>query len=385
MLTKKVVTTTLVAIMVIAVVATSLYYSFFYDKNLHVGKVEETPSYIIVTDVTNRTVEIPANLSRVVAIGPGALRLVVYLNATDLLVGVEEVEVTRDPTGRDYGMAQYNILKNLPIVGPGGPNNPPDLEKLRAVKPQLIIMSGTYAQLYPPDRLAEEVNASVLVIDYGTAGYLDVEALKNALLILGKALGREGRAKSLINYIDQIVSDLNNRTRGIDPRPKVYVGAISYKGGQPFTSTQARFAPLQLLNTPSIIDSVAGKAGYMSIDFEYLVQQQPDFVFIDENNLNIVLSDYSKDPSRYCSLNAFRAGRVYGVLPFNYYHTSIATALANAYFIGKVLYPDRFVDVDPVVRADEIFTMFVGKPIYQGFINGGYKGFVNLSELFPCG
>lgn len=381
---RKIVVTTLVTIVVLAALATGLSYTFLHDKYTNTESRGETPSYITVTDFANRTVRVPANLSRVVAIGPGALRLVVYLNATDLLVGIEEIEVSRDPAGRDYAMSQYNILKNLPIIGPGGPNKPPDPERLRAVKPQLIIMSGIYAQLYSPDRLAEEVNASVLVIDYGTAGYLDIEALKNALLILGKALGREERAESLVNYIDQLVDDLNNRTKGIDSRPRVYVGAISYKGGQPFTSTQAKFAPLQLLNTPSIVDSAAGKAGYMSVDFEYVLKQQPDFVFVDESNLNIVLNDYSKDPARYCSLNAFRAGRVYGILPFNYYHTNIATAFADAYFIGKILYPERFADVDPVAKADEIFTMFVGKPIYREFINGGYRGFASLAELFPC-
>ena len=46
----------------------------------------------MVSDFLNRTVRVPRNLNRIVAIGPGALRLVVYLNATDLLVGVEQSE-----------------------------------------------------------------------------------------------------------------------------------------------------------------------------------------------------------------------------------------------------------------------------------------------------
>lgn len=378
--------TTLVIVIVIAIAIAVIGVSYLL---LHVGitskEEAETQTYFTVTDILNRSVKIPKNLSRVVAIGPGALRLIAYLNATNLLVGVEEAELSWSPTGRDYAMAYSTIFKSLPVIGPGGPNRPPDPEKLRTAKPQLIIMSRTYADLYPPDRLAEEVNASVFVIDYGVAGYLDIDGIKNALMTLGKVLGREERAKELVNYINQLVNDLNNRTRDIASRPKVYVGAISSKGGQPFTSTQARFAPLQLLNTPSVADSIAGKAGFTTIDFEYLVKQQPDFVFIDENNLNIVLNDFRKDPSMYCSLNAFRSGRVYGVLPFNYYHTKVATAFADAYFIGKVLYPDRFADVDPIAKADEIFKVFLGKPLYQEFLAGGYPGFANLSDMFPCG
>ena len=386
MLIRGVAKLTLVVVIAIAIAIAVIGVSYLL---LHMGKTSkeeaETQAYFIVADVLNRPVKIPKNLSRVVAIGPGALRLVAYLNATDLLVGIEESEISWSPVGRDYAMVYGTVFKSLPVIGPGGPNRPPDPEKLRAVRPQLIIMSRIYADLYPPDRLAEEVNASVFVVDYGVAGYLDVNAIKNALLVLGKVLGREERAKELVNYIDQLINDLNNRTRDIASRPKVYVGAVSYKGGQPFTSTQAKFAPLQLLNTLSIVDSIPGKAGFMTVDFEYLVKQQPDFIFIDENNLNIVLSDFKKDPSMYCSLNAFRSGKVYGILPFNYYYTNIAIAFADAYFIGKVLYPDRFADVDPVAKADEIFRVFLGKPLYQEFISGGYPGFVNLSNMFSCG
>jgi len=37
---------------------------------------------------------------------------------------------------------------------------------------------------------------------------------------------------------------------------------------------------------------------------------------------------------------------------------------ADAYFVGKTLYPDRFADIDPAKKADEIYTFFVGKPVF---------------------
>jgi iron complex transport system substrate-binding protein len=340
--------------------------------------------YIVVTDVMNRTVKIPQNLSRIVAIGPGALRLVAYINATDVLVGVEQLE-QQSCIGRDYAMAYCDLFKKLPVIGPGGPRNPPNPEMLMQVRPQLIIMYRGYASQYPPERLEAEVGVPVLVIDYGAAGYIDIEFLKKALALLGKALGREERVKQLVAYIDSVVQDLQNRVKGIQSKPLIYIGAISYTGAQPFTASQAKFAPLALLNTSSIVDDLKPGGGYIQIDFEYLLKKQPDYIFIDENNLRVVLDDFSKNREQYCSLKAFREGRVYGVLPFNWYHTNIATALADAYFIGKVLYPEAFADVDPVQKANEIFKMFVGKPLYQEFVESGYPGFVNLSDMFKCG
>ena len=46
----------------------------------------------IVTDSLNRKVNIPDDVKRAVAIGPGALRLVVYIKAEDKIVGIEEKE-----------------------------------------------------------------------------------------------------------------------------------------------------------------------------------------------------------------------------------------------------------------------------------------------------
>ncbi|MEM3993506.1 MAG: ABC transporter substrate-binding protein [Desulfurococcaceae archaeon] len=342
------------------------------------------PEYIEVTDVLNRLVRVQKYPSKIVAIGPGALRLVIYLDALNLLAGVEEVEVTWNPLGRDYAMAYGDYLKKLPIIGPGGPRSTPDPEKIRSVKPDLVIMSSIYAQLYDPDRLSREVNAPVIVVDYGEAGYLDVNGVKSALILLGKVLNREERARELCTYIDSIVDDLANRTRNIANKPSVYVGAVSYKGSQPFTSSQVRFPPLVLLNTSSIVDNASSKAGFISVDFEYILSAQPLYIFIDLNNLNVVLDEFNKDKAKFCALTAFKEQRIYSILPFNYYYTNVATALADAYYMGKVLYPDQFIDVDPIRKADEIFKVFLGKELYHLFLEGYRVGFDNLSNMFTC-
>ncbi|MEM1605286.1 MAG: iron ABC transporter substrate-binding protein [Fervidicoccaceae archaeon] len=336
-----------------------------------------------LVDFAGRTVLVPSNVTRIVAIGPGSLRLVAYLGAMDLVVGVEQFE-KQSCVGRDYAMAYCDVIQNLLVIGQGGPRSTPDPEKLIIAKPQLVIMSRLYADSYPPDRLESEIGVPVLVIDYGAPGYLKLDDFKKAIRLLGSALGRERRAEELILYIDNLVADIQGRVRNAEHRPSVYIGAVSYQGAQPFTASQARFAPLVLLNTSSIVDELKPEGGYVKVDFEWLLLRQPEYIFIDENNLNIVLDDFSRNKEQYCSLEAFRNGRVYGVIPFNYYHTNIATALANAYYIGKVLYPEAFGDVDPVSKADEIFSFFMGRQIYQAYIGSGYPGFVSLSDVFRC-
>jgi iron complex transport system substrate-binding protein len=367
----------LVAIVVIAVAIAYLSLSY-----LEPSQQKQAPaSPVVVTDILGRNITLPSKVQSVVAIGPGMLRLVCYLNATELLVGVEESETKWGFTGRDYAMAYGELFKGLPVIGPGGPGKPPVPELIIAAKPDVVIMSRTYCEFYDPDRLQKEVNATVIVMDYGPAGYLDVEAISKALTTLGKVLNREERAKQLVGFIKSVCEDLDKRTKDVSSRPKVYVGAVSYRGPQPFTSTQSPFPPLALLNTPSIADKYAKPSGFVSLDFEVIIMEQPEVIFIDENNLRTVKMDFDKDPNKYLRLEAFKEGRVYGTLPYNYYHTNIAVALADAYYIGKILYPDKFKDVDPEKKADEIFQVFLGKPLYRAYAEA-YGGFRCLADFF---
>ena len=64
------------------------------------------------------------------------------------------------------------------------------------------------------------------------------------------------------------------------------------------------------------------------------------------------------------SLRAFREGKVYVLHPYNWYVTNLETAVADAYTAGKILCPDRFVDVDPADKAREVFRFFVGTQVY---------------------
>ena len=377
-----------IAILIISVVG---YYALVFIQKTTPTQTPSptTPAYIEVVDFANRTIRVPRNISRIVAIGPGALRLVVYLNATNMVVGIEDSEKRWGPLGRDYAMAVYEKLKNLSVIGPGGPGKPPNPELILSVKPDLVIMSSSYAQVYDPDRLQKEVGAPVIVVDYTPATSPDLSLFYRALRLLGTVLNRGERAEELINYTQSILDDLRKRVEGLNTSLiKVYVGAVSYKGPQPFTASQSPYPPLWWLSTRSVTDSVAvtrGIKGFITIDFDYLIATQPDVIFIDENNLNTVLQDFNRSPSKYCSLKAFRDGRVYGVLPYNWYHTNLAVAFANAYYIGKVLYPDRFADIDPVAKANEIFIKFVGVPLYQKYVEGGYPGYVNLTNMFRCG
>jgi iron complex transport system substrate-binding protein len=48
-------------------------------------------------------------------------------------------------------------------------------------------------------------------------------------------------------------------------------------------------------------------------------------------------------------------------------------AIADAYYAGKIIYPDQFSDLDPIEKADEIFNVMLGRSFYEKLAGDGYK------------
>ena len=56
---------------------------------------------------------------------------------------------------------------------------------------------------------------------------------------------------------------------------------------------------------------------------------------------------------------------MFGLLPYNWYAPNPGSILADAWFIGKTLYPDRFADIKPEEKADEIYRFLVSAPLFS--------------------
>ncbi|MFY9114390.1 MAG: ABC transporter substrate-binding protein, partial [Dethiobacteria bacterium] len=193
---------------------------------------EET---IKVVDLIGREVEIAVPAQKVVAIGPGALRLVCYVNGADKIIGVEELE-KNNPTGRPYFMANPS-LKDLPTIGPGGPDSVPDAEMLTSIRPD-VIFTCFFLDEAKADDLQAQIGIPVLALDYGTLSTFSQEVL-DSLQLIGKVTGEEKRAQEVVEYLNKCYKDMDDRTKDIpeNEKPTVYIGGVSFKGAHGIEST----------------------------------------------------------------------------------------------------------------------------------------------------
>ncbi|MCB8817045.1 iron ABC transporter substrate-binding protein [Desulfosporosinus shakirovi] len=325
-----------------------------------------------ITDLVGREVELAVPVQRVVAIGPGALRLVTYAEGASMVVGTEETEKKPNP-GRSYMLA-YPDLKKLPSIGQGGPDTAPNEESLVSVKPDVIFVC-TLVEKEKADQLQAKTGIPVVALSYGDLATFG-ENLYRSLNIIGSIIGKEKRAQDVVAYLKENEKDLGERTKSLADGDiaKVYVGAVSMKGAHGIESTQAQYPPFKYIGARNVVDET-GKNGTVMIDKEKLISWDPDFLFLDAEGYALVTEDYKKKPAFYQSLQALKNDRVYNLIPFNNYNPNIDTAFADAYYAGKIIFPEQFKDIDPIKKSDEIYQFLLGKPLYADMDRdfGGFK------------
>lgn len=320
---------------------------------------------VSITDLLGREVSISDTAKRVIAIGPGALRLYCYVGNTENVVGIEQLEKD-NPIGRPYIMANPS-LADLQVIGPGGPNNSPDAEKILEVKPDVIFT--TYASdKAAADELQLKTGIPVVAISYGKVSAFD-SSIYESVELIGKIIGNGKRAQEVVEFMKNCEKDLDNRTKDVsdDQKPSAYVGALNMKGSHGIESTQGNYSLFNAVYAKNVVDET-GKTGALMVDKEKLIQWNPDKVFLDFGGLNIVKDDYKKNTEFYKTLSAFNNGEIYTLLPYNYYTINIDTAMVDAYYIGKVLYPEKFEDIEIDKKADEIYKFLLGKDLYSQIV-----------------
>ena len=325
----------------------------------------------IVTDAMGREVEVPADVERVICSGPGCLRLLCYLQATDRVVAVDDMEGRRRRfDARPYAMANPRLAQ-LPVFGEfRGHDNP---ELIVALDPPPQVIFKTYPEMgMDPLELERKTGIPVVVLDYGNLTGSRRPALYQSLRTMGIVLGRGQRAEEVIDFLNATIADLEARTADLPDSQRVdcYVGGIAYRGPHGFQSTEPGYPPLSLAGAHNLA-SVAGEEGQEHADVakEQLVAWDPQVLFVDASTLQSdpqasAVWQLRNDPA-YANLSAPARGEVYGLLPYNWYTKNFGSILADAYFVGVVLYPERFNDVDPAQMADSIYTFLVGEPVFE--------------------
>ena len=326
---------------------------------------------VTITDAFGREVTIPENPERIAVVGSGSMRYFMYLGLdTDMFVAVDAQDgrlYSYSFEQRPYALA-HPELKEKQAVGPT--KGVVDNEKLLMSGAEVLFMGGSTSSNAEVANEIQEKTGIPVVMFYVGNYVTDSEEIQDSLLMLGEILGKEQRAKDLIAYFDAVEADLKKRVNGLSADETVYVGGVAYNGVHGLDGTDPTYYPFAVLNLKNAASEVSSvsQTGYAQISKEKLLEWDPDFIIVDLATLTAAeggaLVELKNDPS-YKELTAVKNNMVYTVNPHTAMNVNHETTLANAYFIGKLLYPEQFEDIDPVKKADEIYSFVVGEPVFE--------------------
>lgn len=362
-------------------------------------QLEENTETRIVTDVWNREVEIPETVETIVCLGSMAPRFAAYLDVVDMMVGAEDMDIEKEAVRYDYSPVYHEQLKELPAVGSGGGSgeNNGYPEQIIQVMPD-VILAGFSAEA--ADELQRQTGIPVVSVRYRAQGFVD-EGFYKTMRLFADVVGAKERCEQVLSYIDRCKEDLRIRTAGIadTEKKKAYTGAVTFNGRHGFPFTYVNFPPFLAIDACNVADefleTVTGEAAdaaaqsgtaYVGqngfeVDLEQIIQWDPDVIFLDPGNMDLVNDEYSNNPGFFHSLRAIQEGEVYTMPSSNSAGPNITYLIMNAYYAGKVLYPDQFRDVDMAEKSGEIMEALLGQDFFEEMKDGGlYYGSIVIGE-----
>lgn len=352
-----------------------------------------------VTDVWNREIVIPDEVDSIIAIGPMGPRMAAYLDVVDMLAGAEDSDIREESVRYDYSPVFHDELAALPSVGTGGGSggNNAYAEEIIMLQPD-VILAGFNADAC--DELQRQIGIPVVSIRYRTQGFID-EGFYRSLRLFADVVGAQERCEEVLSYIDSCKADLDARTCDVpdDRKLRAYTGAVTFNGRHGFAFTYVSFPPFDAVNAVNVADVLrdeqTGQASAYALrtgtayigddgfeaDLEQIISWDPDVIFLDPGNMDLVNAEYAANPAYFDSLRAVREGRVYTMPSPNSAGPNITYLLMNAYYAGSVLFPEEFSDVSFRMKAAEIMEMMLGKDFLEEMEAGGlYYGRIRIGE-----
>ncbi len=329
-----------------------------------------------VVDAYGRNVTVPANVKSAATVGSGA-RFVVYAGGQDKLVAVTDME-KEAAMNRPYVVVSKEKFAALPSTSNGNHllETNVNTEELLKANPDVIISSRSKEEC---DQLQQTTGIPVIGITYQNQLFTD--NVYKSITCVGEALGTTDHANAVVAKMKEWDADLKARTANIpeSEKPTVYVGAVNYKGAKSWGGTYAHYACTDVLGAKNVADET-GQDGALDVDLEQIGKWDPDYMFLNAGNLDLLKADYAENKSFFDNLTAFKEDHLYTQPFFNFNGTNVDTGICDTYFIGATIYPDAFKDVDLPAKYTEIYKTMIGEDFFS-IMKENKMGFAKFPSL----
>lgn len=325
------------AIAIVVFIGLIWFYMSYQNSSFNGGQI---------TDMAGRSVSVSAEINKTYATA-GSVTTIIYMLAPDKLIGWNSINGTNH-----YMLSKY---QNLPILGGGqgqGQQNA-NYETIVAKSPD-VIFSGHSGDNGTIDRIQQK---------FGSIPVVDVEGDNNltdivpAIKFMGYVLGDQNQSNALIDYYNNVLNQVNSTVATIpDSQKKKVYYARSADGLTTFAPGSPQTQLINICGGKSVVQSPVSSGG-MGVSMELVLQWNPDVIITSSPQFyNSVYSN-----PLWANINAVKNKQVYLTPqdPFNWFESPPgANTIIGIPWTAKVLYPDKFKDMDLKGLTKEFYSKF---------------------------
>lgn len=246
---------------------------------------------MVTVEHLSGTTEVPKNPKNLVVFDYGLLDTIDYLD-------VEVKGVVKESLPKflsKYRDEKYEAVGGL---------KEPDFEKIFAIKPELIIISGRQEPFY------KQLSEIAPTIYLTTTGDDYIVNFRKNHEILGRIFGKEKELTEAVARVEKRIGDLKTKVDGNGFSGLV---TLSNNGKISAYGEDSRFGVIHRYFGFTPLDEIKGSNHGSSVTFEYVLEKNPDFLFVVDRSAvagGDVLANQSFNNSIIQATDAFKNNRI---------------------------------------------------------------------------
>ncbi len=306
---------------------------------------------LTITDHYNsREVTLYRPVERIALASTPSVRIIASLGAADRVVGVYQNII--DDDGLLVTRA-YPELRDLPSIGSG---STPNAEAIVDIEPDVVFYSAasTAADLQDSTGIPVVALSATFGLDFDEdAGAYDVWRLA------GKIIGEEDRAEELVSYAEDQIYSISSVSSSIAAEDKLDA-YIATGGSNEIIKCAPTYYALDIAGGNNVAAGQPSSWGSATVTKEQIIAWDPAVIFIRYYQVGQSLDkDAVLDDGTLVDVSAVNNSRVYYIRGSSN-GMDPAIALADAYRMVKLMYPQESADIDVEAEGNAIYQEFYG-------------------------
>ncbi|MCK9581896.1 MAG: ABC transporter substrate-binding protein [Methanoregula sp.] len=316
-----------------------------------------------ITDMVGRTLDVPQNITRVLSTAPPTT-IAVYVLAPDKLIGIN-FEANKQ-NGNVYMPAKYRALPN---VGGWFGKQTGNFETFVSMDPD-VILDGDVGVGNFRTTLEERQQKFGAIPNVGVLDARNATQYDNSISYLGSLIGADEQAASLSEFYNRVLSTVTTRVSDIPEKEKVRVYyAEGPKGLQTDPSGSMHSELIEVAGGVNVADcALTAGMGMTPVSMEQVTKWNPDVIIVgDPGFFGTIYND-----TLWQAIPAVKNHRVYLVpqSPFTWFDRPPGVnRIIGIPWTAKILYPDKFRDVDMPALTKEFYSKFYHYDLTDNEVN----------------